>query len=265
MRFLFMLATAGFLLYLNPTGKPQVQMTREHSCESGNQYQPPDCEAAWEANVSAVFLGMATNVREEDIPIILDGERARTLRLHVTFRVDEAFRGVSDKVVVVISGGDLCGFPFSKGNKYLVYGRRLPSGEIYVSISSATKWAKDAADDLKYLRGLAAAPSGATIYGAVFRYTNPENPTRLTVVRKGAPAVGQKVQIQGSSQQYEATVDSDGHFRISALPAGRYTIVLNADGQVHASPPVKSTTVDVADKGCARFEFWVDRLARKGS
>jgi hypothetical protein len=50
-------------------------------------------------------------------------------------------------MLTVTSGGDLCGFPFSTGHKYLVYGRRLPNGEVYVSISSSTKWAEDATDD----------------------------------------------------------------------------------------------------------------------
>jgi hypothetical protein len=201
-------------------------------------------------------------VREEDVPIILDGKNEQTLRLHVTFQVNESFIGVPEKIVTVISGGDLCGFPFSKSHRYLVYGRRLPSGEIYVSISSSTKWAKDAADDLKYLRGLSTAPHGATIHGTVFRYTSPENP-RFNMVRRGIPGVGHKVEIHGTSQDYETTVDATGHFKLSGLPPGRYTVSLNADDEVLTSPPLKSTSADVADKGCAQFGFWIDPFVKK--
>ena len=239
---LYALTITAFLLFLPFRGNSQTQIkTEEHPCEGHSDWETPACESAWAANISAVFLGLATDVHEEDIPIISNGEKAHTLRLRVTFRVDEAFIGVPEKVVTVTSGGDLCGFPFSKGHKYLVYGRRLPSGEVYVSISSSTKWAKEAADDLKYLRELPVTPHGATIYGSVLRYRDPENPR--SKVRLGIPEVGHKVQILGTSQDYETTVDGQGNFKLSGLPPGRYTVLLNADGAVHLSSPWNSTTV----------------------
>jgi hypothetical protein len=264
MRILYALTTTLFLLSLAPGGNSQTQIkTEDHSCEGVSDRETPACESAWQADISAVFLGLATDVREEDVPIILDGKEERTLRLRVTFRVDEAFIGVSEKVVTVTSGGDLCGFPFSKGHEYLVYGRRLPNNEVHVSISSSTKWKKDAVADLKYLRGLPTAPHGATIYGTVFRYKNPENPREK--IRLGIPEAGHKVEVEGTSQTYEAIVDSRGDFRLSGLPPGRYRVLLNADGEVHTSPPVRATAVDVADKGCARFFFWIDPFAKKES
>jgi len=136
---------------------------------------------AWQPNISAVFLGLVTNVEEGGVPIILNGEKAMTSRLHAIFKVVEAFRGISARTTTVISGGDLCGFPFSKGHCYLVYGRLLANGEVYVTISSSTKWEKEASDDLKYLRGLPTAPRGATIHGSVFRYTTPENPASKAI------------------------------------------------------------------------------------
>lgn len=260
MRAVFILSTFPLMFCLPSVVNPQVKITTEsHSCEGGTEWQPPACEAAWRRDISAVFLGLATEVREEEVPVIVDGERAQTLRLHVTFRVAEAFRGVSDKVVTVISGGDLCGFPFTKGNKYLVYGRSLPDGEIYVSVSSATKSAREAAADLKYLRGLATAPLGATIYGTVYRYTAPESPKIM--VRKGIPDVGHRIEIRGPNDSYEARVDDRGSFKVSGLPAGRYTVVLNADGVAHT--PSQTTTVDVAGKGCARLSFWIDPFTKK--
>jgi hypothetical protein len=260
MRAVFILSAFPLLLCLPSIVNPQVQITTEsHSCEGQIEWQPPACEAAWQPDVSAVFLGLATDVREEDVPVILDGQRVQTLRLYVTFRVEEAFRGVSDKVVIVVSGGDLCGFPFRKGNKYLVYGRRLSDGEIYVSISSATKFEKEAAADLKYLRGLATAPSGGVIYGSVYRYTSPENPRIM--VRRGTPDVGREIEIHGTSRIYQTVVDSHGNFKMSGLPPGRYTILLNANGAIYFPP--QSKTVDVADKGCARFDFWIDPFAKE--
>jgi hypothetical protein len=265
MRIWYALTTTAFLLFLAPNGNSQTQIkTQEHSCEGKSDWEPPACESAWQANISAVFLGLATDVHEENVPIILDGENAQTSRLRVTFRVDEAFIGVSEKVVTVTSGGDLCGFPFTRGHEYLVYGRRLPNDEVYVSISSSTKWKKDAAADLKYLRGLPTAPHGATIYGTVLRYKTPQSPKGM-FIRVGIPEAGQKVEVEGTSQTYEAIVDSSGKFRLSGLPVGRYKVLLNADAEIYTSPPLKSTTVDVADKGCARFFFWIDPFAKKES
>jgi hypothetical protein len=92
-------------------------------------------------------------VQTEDVPIVLDGEKKRTERLLVNFAVEEAFIGVSEKTVTVSSGGDMCGFPFSKGHEYLVYARRLPNVELYVSTCYGTNFTEHAAGDLKYLRG----------------------------------------------------------------------------------------------------------------
>jgi hypothetical protein len=203
-------------------------------------------------------------VREEDIPIFLDGKKELTLKLHVTFRVDEGFIGVSEKIVAVTSGGDLCGFPFSKGYKYLVYGRRLPNGEVYVSISSATKLEKDATDDLKYLRGLPLASHGATICGTVFRFKNAEDP-RNKALRLESPETGRAVKILRGTETYETIVDDRGNFRRPGLPPGRYTILLDADGEIRNYSRIQSKEFDVADKGCARFYFWIDPFVTKES
>jgi hypothetical protein len=71
--------------------------------------------------------------------------------------------------------------------------------------------------------------------------------------------------VQGTNENYETTVDSHGHFTVSGLPPGHYTVLLNAEGELHTSPPVDSATVNVADKGCAEFNFWIDPFAKKQS
>lgn len=242
----------------------QSQITaiaRDHSCEGDVTWDVPACESAWHSNISTVFLGRAVDVGKEDVPILLDGEKALTERLHVTFEVEEGYIGVQEKSVIVTSGGDLCGFPFSKGHEYLVYGRRLQNGEIYVSISSGTKWKKEAAEDLKYLRGLSTATSGVRIYGAVYRYSEPTNPR--VMIRKGTAAIGQKIAIRGAQNNYEVVVDAQGKFEISAIPPGRYSVVLESEGTVRTTPPHLPTTFDLVDKGCARLYFWIDPFEKK--
>jgi hypothetical protein len=268
-----MRVSSGFLAFALVICSPtlvnsQVQIiTSEHACEGANDnvMASPACENAWRPTISVVFLGRVTAVLKEDVPILLDGKKEHTEKLHVTFDVEEAFRGVEEKIIKVTSGGDLCAFPFTKGYAYIVYGRRLSSGEVYVSISSATKGLKDpdSADDLQYLRGLPTAPHGGKIYGTVIRYTSPENPHRMAL-RRGVPESGQKIEVQGSNQSYETIVDEQGNFSVSGLPPGHYRVVLNADAHIDL-PWSKSTTVDLVDKACAEFRFRIDPFARNRS
>jgi hypothetical protein len=232
-------------------------------CEGDCNGQLPACENTWQPYVSAVFLGRAKEVREEAVPITLHGQKKLTEKLLVTFEVEEAFIGISEKVVTVSSGGDMCAFPFLKGHNFLVYSRRLPDGQLYVSTCYGTKFAETASDDLQYLRGLPNAPHGATIYGKVLRYTEPEKIE--TKVRRAAPETGKKVEIQGTDKRHEAIVDERGDFSLKGLPPGHYTVLLSADGEISAYPPIRSTTVDVADKGCARFNFWIDPFAQRAN
>ena len=240
---------------------------KDHACEGDNPCtgDVPACESAWRPYVSSVFWGRVVGIREEDASILLDGKKALTEKLHVTFEVQESYIGVQEKRVTVTSGGDLCGYPFSEGHEYLVYGKRLQSGEIYVSLCSGTKWKSEAGEDLKYLRALSTAPRGGTVYGTVFRYKEPTSPRHAMALRPGIAAVGQKITIYGPNQNYEVAVDSRGKFQISALPAGPYTIALNSEETVNILPPHLPTTFNLVDKSCARFNFWIDPFAKKES
>jgi hypothetical protein len=254
-RISFAFLLVGVCLAFSPVVLPQLQPNGQ-PCDGDCGGQLPACQRAWQPYISAVFLGRATEVQTEDVPIVMGGEKKRTERVLVTFAVEEAFIGVSEKTVALSSGGDMCGFPLSKGREYLVYARRLPNGELYVSTCYGTNFAEYAADDLKYLRGLPIAPHGATtVFGTALRFTEPLG--QEFQLRRGVPEVGHKIKISGIDQNYETTVDDHGNFRIAGLPPGRYSVSLDSLGEVYIAPPAKST-VDLADKGCAEFSFRVD-------
>jgi len=87
-RFMYLAVTAILLLSYCPPGNSQIEIkTEEHSCERQTERDTPACQSAWEPGISAIFLGLATDVQEEEVPIVLDGEKAKTLRLHVIFKV----------------------------------------------------------------------------------------------------------------------------------------------------------------------------------
>ncbi len=59
-------------------------------------------------------------------------------------------------------------------------------------------------------------------------------------------------------------MDNHGDFSLVGPPPGRYEVVLNADGKVD-SWSHKSKLVEIADKGCARFTFWIDPFVKQES
>ena len=108
MRVFYALTTTVLLLSLAPSGNSQIQIkTEEHSCEGQFGWETPACQSAWQANVSAVFLGFATNVREEDVPIIRRGSddfvgiAARANHVRLRFHAGAAI-DVCDDVVIFV-------------------------------------------------------------------------------------------------------------------------------------------------------------------
>ena len=235
-------ASAVFLALCTTIGIAQ-NIRNQNQCEGDCRGKRPACELTWADYISAVFLGTASDVR--DIAPVAGDITAKWV---VTFKVREAFRGDPEQVVKVLTGGDDCGFPFSKGREYLVFANRHPDGQLYVSICAGSKFANEATHDLKYLRGLPSAPLGSTIFGTAFEYAKPVN--RLYEVRLMKALVGQRVMIEGTTAKYDALVDHSGHFKIAGLPPGPYAVSVDAIGSGE-----KIQRVVVADKGCAETDF----------
>ena len=127
---------------------------------------PTPCVAYERAE--AVFIGTPTEVsrNESKDKIGNSGRASRIFR----FSVDQAFRGVNDSQVSVITGqgaGD-CGYDFKIGEQYLVYASRDSQKMLYTSICSRTKHIRDANEDLEYIHGLSKASPGGWVFGEVF-------------------------------------------------------------------------------------------------
>jgi hypothetical protein len=206
---------------------------------------PTPCVAYERAE--AVFIGTPTEVsrNESKDKIGNSGRASRIFR----FSVDQAFRGVNDSQVSVITGqgaGD-CGYDFKIGEQYLVYASRDSQKMLYTSICSRTKHIRDANEDLEYIHGLSKASPGGWVFGEVFK----TNRTHGGLW----PLEGVKVTIVGQGKSVTVMTDKYGKFRVSSLPEGNY--------KVRVSPPEglsnrsNEREVKVADRGCATVEFWL--------
>jgi hypothetical protein len=203
------------------------------------------CRAYERAEV--VFIGTPKEVpRNESKDRIGNSERAYRI---FRFSVDQAFRGVNDSQVSVLTGqgdGD-CGYDFKSGEQYLVYASRDSQKMLSTSTCSRTKHVRDANDDLEYIRGLSKASPGGWIYGEVFKTSRPHG-GRL-------PLEGVKVTVVGQGKSVTVMTNKYGNFRVSSLPEGNY--------KVQVSPPEglsnrsNESAVKVTDRGCATVEFWL--------
>jgi hypothetical protein len=103
------------------------------------------------ASAEAVFTGTVVAVR--DTMIDTRAEYGPFPRRYVTLRVDRAWKGVESQTVVIqtgLGGGD-CGFPFERGESYLVYTHGQPGEPMSAGICGRTAQLSRAAADVRAL------------------------------------------------------------------------------------------------------------------
>jgi len=88
-----------------------------------------------------------------DVIGVEDDASSGLMRKKVTLRVLDSWKGVTTSDVILSTGigrGD-CGFDFTPGTRYLIYGGWDRDGELGTSICTRTKPLKDATSDLAEL------------------------------------------------------------------------------------------------------------------
>jgi carboxypeptidase family protein len=144
--------------------------------------------------------------------------------------------------------GSACGFPFKDGSDYLVYAYSK-NGEWWTDTCTGTHKIETGNDDadVQWIRGLAKAPRGGTIFGAVHKSSPPggDDPPLY------APLSNIKITVTGPVSK-DIITDASGQFRTTALPPGTYTVSAVAPTGYTAFP---STKVSVNDRGCAEASF----------
>lgn len=217
-------------------------------------YQHPPCAEYWRAD--AVFIATAIKVEHKQMPADL---LYYPQTMVVTLAVEESFRGIEEKQVVL----DLndCGYQFKQGEKYLVYAhRRRDNGKLDVRTGgSRTQPLAEADEDLEYIRSVLRGEKQPAIVGTVGETTTDiktllNSPrlvysTLLGPIFYGKPASGIKVFAVGKEQTYETFTDGAGVYRFFDLPDGEYK--LRPDFPSYFSLKEADATVKTTNQGCA--------------
>jgi len=205
----------------------------------------PACQNAFD--VDAVFLGTATNITP------MGATPTPTFpHVVVTFSLERAFRGVENATMAVRTGngGGDCGYRFKAGERYLVYAYRQKDGTLTTGISTRTRLASQAKEDLEFLSHLASPSQSGHVFGVV--KTSMRDLAFGQSRRSPAPFV--HVLLRGSAGGRDAETDAEGRYDISGVPPGRYELQLIPPAVF--SSEYLTRTIAISDpRGCASADF----------
>jgi hypothetical protein len=240
----------------------------------------PACEEAWKQYTDAVFLGRVDKIESSQGTVGMSPGATSMTRmgglLRVTIAVAEGYRGVSTKTIQVYTPASsaACGFAFRSGERYLVFASKSGDEQLRVSLCSATRPAQYAEEDIAYLRSIPTLAATATIKGSLWRYTHDPNfkpkfqPSLMDHYRPPEQEYRAMVPVPGiaviakapDGTEHAATVDSEGNWRMSDLPAGAYTVRPRVDESTFVHPYFGM--VEVAPRGCAKVDIRVESNGR---
>ncbi len=191
-----------------------------------------------------VFLGTVTEA--------LATRDGRVVRARM--RIDHAYKGVSEKTLVLFDDGMCDGPDLKLGEQYLMYTRRFDNGEVPSRGCTRSRHVEFADEDLKYLNGLADAVPTATLFGKVVARTD-------DFYGNAQPVSGALVEVNSATGKHTAITDAEGKYSLGGLEAAEYVVTATQPGYRMLSftydgkPPI--TTVQA--RGCAV----VDMVMRK--
>lgn len=180
----------------------------------------PPC--AYYGKVSAIFLGRVVGSAERKSSTDAEGNKTVYDVGTIRFLVQENFVGAPGYEVEIHSGtgGGDCGYWFLRNESYVVYAYRSEDdNKLYTNICTRTAHVSQAEEDLAYLRGLANAKSGATLFGRLFRIVgDPEHGP----YKEGPKMAGVKVVVTGAGKTIETVTNDAGEYKVTGLPPGDY-------------------------------------------
>ena len=214
------------------------------SCVGGR----PLCDTFW--RMSSVFAGEVIDIVEFEEPTT-PGVQGRHLRRRVKLRVDRAFRGDSGAQIEVftgVGGGD-CGYPFQRGEKYLVFASSW-EGRLSVSACGPTRRLADATEELAYVSQSFLPAVGGRVFGQA----------QLGSGQSRSPAANYTIQLRGGGRQWTATTNAGGAFEFMNIPAGKYSLDATVPDTLFVSAPSEIELTD--PRGCSRADLSIEPNGR---
>lgn len=200
----------------------------------------PICAVYW--NAPMIFTGHVVSKQ-----LVLDdpsGDARNPGRYEVFFAVTESFKGEPGKGIVIRTHNQssACGFDFEVGKDYVVFAESS-KGEWWAGTCSHTHLLPSSDDaDLKWMHGVAAMASGATIYGNVALFSPAKDP-------RVAPLAHLSVSVSGP-QSRTVTTDAQGNFSVGGLAPGKYAV---SAAVPEGDAAIEPQSVSVVDRGCAEI------------
>jgi hypothetical protein len=221
---------------------------------------PPACGLIPSSHI--VFVGKVLALDWIDHIEGVGKETHKTSQLIARIRVEESFYGkqrIGDELSV--DEGDLCGYPFRIGDSYLV-DADFWKGQLTTSLCTGTG---EVEERTRMIRALRTATAGGRLDDLEGRLRpmagagSEEAPTALLS--------GVKIQFTPTTggEPFHATTDSDGEFRLSEMPAGKYVATtdlpknLAIGGMNHSALIEKNAIVEVSGSHGAAcyYEMWI--------
>jgi Carboxypeptidase regulatory-like domain len=225
----------------------------------------PPC--GYYGNATAVFLGRVVGSVERKSYVDQNGAKTVYDVGTIRFLVQENFKGANGYEVEIHSGtgGGDCGYWFLRNESYVVYAyQSSEDNKLYTNICTRTSHISKATEDLEFLRGLAAAKPGGTLYGQLRQFIGDREHGPFT---EGPKMAGVKVLIKGANQSFEAVTNDAGEYRVADLPPGDYDAFPDLPDKLGAIS--SHDTVDrfgsysghkpvrLSERGCAEMSFSV--------
>ncbi len=194
-----------------------------------------------------VFLGTVTQV------IATKGKWVTRARM----RIDRAYKGVSERTLVLFDDGMCNGPNLEVGEQYLMYTGRFDDGDVPSRGCTRSRHVKYADEDLKYLNSLGEAAPAGTVFGKVAVRTDDYN-------GDDQAKAGAAVELKGPTAQYTTTADGEGLYSFASVEPATYDVTASQDGfrmlsfEQNRKPPSAS----VAAGGCAAVNLLLRRKWR---
>ena len=209
-----------------------------NACECGPK--PPPCQAYWQSPM--IFLGTVT----QELP----SSEARISRFRM--RIDRAFKGVSEKELILFDDGMCDGPTLLVGEQYLMYTGRFGEGDVPARGCTRSRHVKFAGEDLAYLEGLGGAQPVARVFGQV--QLSPDGPG------SAGPLPGATVNLQNENKETATvTADGQGKYWFDGLNGGKYTVSVETVGFHMPEHDYGMFSATVEPRGCAQIDVTLKR------